>query len=78
MEQPLYNLDSELVAAVLADQEKFALIIEKFEKKLLGYLAFFLGVRRSQAEDIFQETMIKVYRNLNGYNPIWRMRKALL
>lgn len=69
MDKTPYISDSELVQMVLVDQENFGLIIEKFEKKLLGYLAFFMGVRRAQAEDVFQETMIKVYRNLNGYNP---------
>lgn len=69
MDKTPYISDSELVQMVLVDQENFGLIIEKFEKKLLGYLAFFMGVRRAQAEDVFQETMIKVYRSLNGYNP---------
>lgn len=60
--------DVELVKKALANPESFALIIERYEKKLLRYLSYFAGVDRGQAEDILQETMIKVYRNLNGFN----------
>lgn len=61
--------DAELVQKSLVNPENFALIIERYEKKLLRYLSYFAGVDKSQAEDILQETMIKVYRNLNGFNP---------
>jgi RNA polymerase sigma-70 factor (ECF subfamily) len=60
--------DVELVRMSLLDAEKFALIIERYEKKLMRYLNYFAGIHNSHAEDIFQETMIKVYRNLNGFN----------
>lgn len=60
--------DVELVKKALANPDDFALIIEKYEKKLLRYLSYFAGADRAQAEDILQETMIKVYRNLNGFN----------
>ena len=62
------SVDVELVKKALADPENFVLIIERYEKKLLRYLSYFAGVDKSQAEDILQETMIKVYRNLNGFN----------
>lgn len=61
-------IDVELVQKALANPDDFALIIERYEKKLLRYLIYFAGVDRGQAEDILQETMIKVYRNLNGFN----------
>lgn len=61
--------DAELVKKSLVNPDSFALIIERYEKKLLRYLSYFVGVDKSQAEDILQETMIKVYRNLNGFNP---------
>jgi hypothetical protein len=60
--------DVELVRMTLQDAEKFALIIERYEKKLMRYLNYFTGANNHHAEDIFQETMIKVYRNLNGFD----------
>jgi RNA polymerase sigma-70 factor (ECF subfamily) len=60
--------DAELVRMTLQDPEKFALIIERYEQKLMRYLNYFTGANNHHAEDIFQETMIKVYRNLNGFD----------
>lgn len=60
--------DALLVRMTLKDPEKFALIIEKYEQRLMRYLRYFTGSDRQLAEDIFQEAMIKVYRNLNGFN----------
>lgn len=60
--------DAELVRQTLEDPEKFALLIERYESKLMRYLRYFAGADREHAEDIFQETMIKVYRNINGFN----------
>lgn len=37
----------------------------------MRYICRFTAGERQLAEDIFQEAMIKVYRNLNGYNPNW-------
>ncbi len=60
--------DAELVRMTLRDADKFALIIERYERKLMRYLNYFTGANNHHAEDIFQETMIKVYRNLNGFD----------
>ena len=59
--------DAQLVEKSLISPDSFALIIERYEKKLLRYLIYFTGVDRSQAEDILQETMIKAYKNLNSF-----------
>lgn len=61
--------DAELVQMSLRDGENFALIIEKYQARLLRYLRWFLGVNQALAEDVLQETMIKVYRNLESFNP---------
>ncbi len=60
--------DVELVKLALDDAEAFGSIIEKYEPKLMRYLRYFVGGDPQLAEDIFQEAMIKVYRNLNGFN----------
>lgn len=62
------SVEAELVKKALVNPDNFALIIERYEKKLLRYLSYSTGVDQGQAEDILQETMIKVYRNLNGFN----------
>lgn len=59
--------DVKLVKKALNDPEEFAAIIEKYEPRLMRYLRYFVGGDLSQAEDIFQESMIKVYRNLNAF-----------
>lgn len=61
--------DAQLVEKSLISPDSFALIIERYEKKLMRYLNYLVGLDKSQAEDILQETMIKVYRNLNGFKP---------
>jgi len=61
--------DAQLVQNALVNPDDFKFIIERYEKKLLRYLLYFTGLDRSLAEDILQETMIKVYRNLNGFKP---------
>lgn len=63
--------DIELVRRALADAATFAALIERYESRLMRYLSRFTAADRELAEDIFQEAMIKVYRNLNGYNPKW-------
>lgn len=59
--------DVKLVQKALDDTSEFAAIIEKYESRLMRYLRYFVGGDQSQAEDIFQESMIKVYRNLNAF-----------
>lgn len=61
--------DAELVKLSLQSAENFGLIIQKYEQKLLRYITYFTGLDLQHAEDIVQETFLKVYRNLNGFNP---------
>jgi RNA polymerase sigma-70 factor (ECF subfamily) len=63
--------DAELVRRTLSDAANFAFLVERYEAKLMRYICRFTAGERQLAEDIFQEAMIKVYRNLNGYNPNW-------
>ena len=61
--------DVELVKLSLQSAENFRFIIEKYQPKLLRYITYFTGLDQNHAEDIVQETFLKVYRNLNGFNP---------
>lgn len=61
--------DGELVKLSLQNADNFGQIVERYEKKLLRYIIYFTGVNRQLAEDILQDTMINVYKNLNSFNP---------
>lgn len=60
--------DEELVELTLNEQANFVYIIRRFEKKLISYIRRISGVRYEDAEDILQDTFIKVYKNLNGFD----------
>jgi len=60
--------DAEVVAQSLTDRSSFALIVERFEDKLMRYIRR-LGVSSFEdRQDILQEIFLKVYKNLNGYD----------
>ena len=61
--------DEEIVRRTLKDKEAFALIIERFEAKLLRYLER-LGVGiLEDREDVLQNAFIKAYKNINSFDP---------
>jgi RNA polymerase sigma-70 factor, ECF subfamily len=61
-------LDSDLTALVIAgDKNMFAVLIERYETKLLRYAAFLIK-DSDDAADIVQDSFIKAYTNLNSYN----------
>jgi RNA polymerase sigma-70 factor, ECF subfamily len=60
--------DEELVKQTLADKEYFLCLMKRYEKKLMNYIMRITNVSFEEAEDILQETFIKVYLNLNEFN----------
>ncbi len=60
--------DQELVTKVLVDLNAYRYIIERYEKRLLGYIRRILFVSKEDAEDILQEVFIKAYKNIKGYD----------
>ncbi|MFA5878244.1 MAG: RNA polymerase sigma factor [Candidatus Staskawiczbacteria bacterium] len=60
--------DKELVALSLKEKERYGYLMQRYEKKLLKYITRFSGVGGDDAQDILQDTFLKVYRNLNAYN----------
>lgn len=65
---PLELADEQIVEEALLDQERFALLIERYEAKLLRYLER-LGIgAREDREDVLQNSFIKAYRNLNSFD----------
>lgn len=66
---PLDITDEEIVRRTLSDKEAFALLIERYEAKLLRYLERLgVGVLEDR-EDILQNAFIKAYTNLNSFDP---------
>lgn len=60
--------DEELIIRVrTSDKELYSKIVERYEKKLLRY-ADLLIKNKDKAEDIVQQSFIKAYVNLNGFN----------
>lgn len=61
--------DEELVAGTLSDKEQFGVLMERYETKLRRYIRR-LGVHNPDDQsDVLQEIFLKVYRNLNGFDP---------
>ncbi len=62
------KIDLELVRKALLEPESFGALIERYESKLMRYVMAFTSLDHQSAEDILQETFIKTYKNLNGFN----------
>jgi RNA polymerase sigma-70 factor (ECF subfamily) len=61
--------DAELVALSLENQENYAYIIKRYEAQLGRYVLRLSNFSREEAEDILQDVFIKVYQNLNSFDP---------
>jgi len=62
------KIDSELVVLTLADQDNFLYLTKRYENRLLRYIKRISGFNQEEAEDILQDTFIKVYQNLNNFD----------
>jgi RNA polymerase sigma-70 factor, ECF subfamily len=65
----LEKTDEELVSLVLADKDYFLYLMRRYERKLLVYILRISSFNRDEAEDILQEVFIKIYENLNDFDP---------
>lgn len=61
--------DEELVELSLDNQIYFVQLIKRYEAKLLRYILRLSNFNREDAEDVLQEVFIKVYQNLNAFDP---------
>jgi len=60
--------DQELVKLALQDKEQFLPLMNKYEKPLFYYIKRISGFNKEDAEDVLQDTFIKIYKNLNAYD----------
>lgn len=64
--------DQELVAAVLeGDQARYGDLVQRYQGRLVNYLCRMVR-RIDEAQDVAQETFIKVYKALDRYDPKYR------
>jgi RNA polymerase sigma-70 factor (ECF subfamily) len=61
--------DADLIALVLQNQDDFIYLIRRYEAQLLRYIKRISNFRQEDAEDILQDVFIKVYQNLNDFDP---------
>jgi len=61
--------DEQIVQKVIdGDQEIYAIIVERYEKKLSRYVMR-LTNRPEEVDDVVQDVFIKAYKNLRTFNP---------
>lgn len=69
-ENPLADMtDEALVAASLRDSAYFNELVLRYEEKLRRYIRRIGRVTNEDVEDILQEVFMKLYLNLNAFNP---------
>ncbi|MCD4704918.1 sigma-70 family RNA polymerase sigma factor [bacterium] len=61
--------DIELVQLTLKNEKYFLCLMKKYETKLLNYTKRISNFNHEDAEDILQDVFIKVYQNLNNFDP---------
>lgn len=61
--------DALLVNMSLQDPDNFAVLVRRYEAKLLRYIKRSTSVSPEEAEDLLQEIFIKVYQHLNDFDP---------
>ena len=61
--------DEELVTLVLENQDYFLYLVRRYEQKLFRYISRISSLSQDDIEDVLQEIFIKVYKNLNGFDP---------
>jgi RNA polymerase sigma-70 factor (ECF subfamily) len=61
--------DNEIVAKSLQDLNYFSCLYQRYEDELLRYIHRVSGADPDEAQDILQESFIKIWRNLNEFDP---------
>ncbi|GAB4140853.1 MAG: RNA polymerase sigma factor [Patescibacteria group bacterium] len=61
--------DEELVKLSLENSENFLCLMKRFEDKIFKFVRRISGFSNEEIEDIVQEIFLKVYENLNNFDP---------
>lgn len=66
------TIDADLVRRITSgDAEVFGELMARYEKKLIRYVIYLIH-DEALARDVVQDTFIKTYKNLRGYNPKYK------
>lgn len=60
--------DLEVIQKSLAEVDYFSCLYIRYEKKLLRYIRRLTSIDENEAEDILQESFIKIWKNLHGFD----------
>lgn len=61
--------DEDVVKLVTkGDINKFAILVERYEKRLMGYIRHLINQSEEEMEDVVAEVFIDSYRNLRGFD----------
>jgi RNA polymerase sigma-70 factor (ECF subfamily) len=63
------HTDEELVALALVNQDYFGCLMQKYTAPLSRYIVRIIPSFRDSIDDVLQEVFIKIYLNLNGFDP---------
>jgi len=70
--------DAELIQATIdGDTSAFSVLVGRYSRDVYGF-AFFMAKNVSDAEDITQETFVKVWKNMKKFKPEQRFKSWLL
>ena len=68
-EEIINKSDQELVEMAMRESDTYAYLMERYEQKLKRYIIKLCGGRTDYADDILQSVFIKIYKNLEYFNP---------
>jgi|YelNatPaOPRAMG01_1025707.scaffolds.fasta_scaffold06507_6 RNA polymerase sigma-70 factor (ECF subfamily) len=60
--------DEELVREALAHPDRYATLVERYEKKLARYIRRVVPLSEDDIKDVLQDVFIKAYQNLNDFD----------
>lgn len=60
--------DDEIVRKAIAQVDYFSCLYDRYEHKLLRYIKRISAVSNEEAQDILQDSFIKIWRNLNAFD----------
>jgi RNA polymerase sigma-70 factor, ECF subfamily len=60
--------DEELVAMTLKNPDVYAIIVQRYEEKLLRYIMRISMGPKEDAEDVLQDVFLSAYKNLNDFD----------
>src|SRR5690606_25661633 len=60
--------DEEIVRKALKDVDYFSCLYQRYEARLLRYIQRISKVTREEAEDILQESFLKVWKSLHSFD----------